>query len=238
MMPTRGGAEPGEPQGKRPLRIVVVEDHYLVREGVKMLLETEPGIEVLATCGDFDSALTVIGAELPDVVLTDIRMPPNNTDEGIRLATQLRKTHPEIGVVVLSQYSEPRYALMLLESGSDRCAYVLKDRLHDREQLVQAIRAVANGESVIDPKVVELLVRARTRSSPSPLEELTRREREILTEIATGKSNAAIAETLVLSKRAVEKHINSIFWKLDLTDTAQVSPRVKATLMRLSEAGD
>jgi DNA-binding NarL/FixJ family response regulator len=173
------------------------------------------------------------------VVLTDIRMPPTETDEGIRLAAHLRTAHPEIGVVVLSQYSDPGFVLALLESGSDGRAYLLKERVHDRGQLVGAIEAVANGESVIDPKLVEVLVAAKTRSDRSPLSELTRRELEVLAAIAEGKSNAAISRTLVLSKRAVEKHINSIFIKLNLSGApgaGAVSPRVKATLLFLAES--
>jgi DNA-binding NarL/FixJ family response regulator len=169
------------------------------------------------------------------VVLTDIRMPPSDTDEGIRVAARLRESHPGIGVVVLSQYSEPSYALALLESGSERRAYLLKERVRDRAQLLSTIRAVAAGESVIDPKIVELLVAARTRANETPLAELTPREREVLAEIAQGKSNTAIAESLVLTKRAVEKHINSIFMKLGLSGSEDVAKRVKATLMFLAE---
>jgi DNA-binding NarL/FixJ family response regulator len=163
-------------------------------------------------------------------------MPPSESDEGIQIAARLRETHPEIGVVVLSQYSDPAYALTLLESGSDRRAYLLKERVHDRAQLLSTIQAVADGGSVIDPKIVEVLVAARARSDSSPLTELTRREYEVLAEIAQGKSNTAIAESLVLTKRAVEKHINSIFMKLGLTGEDDIAKRVKATLMFLFEA--
>ncbi len=172
----------------------------------------------------------------PDVVLTDIRMPPTSSDEGIRLAGELRETHPQIGVVVLSQFSDPIYALALLERGSDRRAYLLKERVHNRAELMAAIRAVAEGGSMIDPKIVEALVAARSRAERSPLNELTAREREVLAEIAQGKSNTAIAEALFLTKRAVEKHINSIFLKLGLADAEDVSKRVKAALMFLSDA--
>jgi DNA-binding NarL/FixJ family response regulator len=166
-------------------------------------------------------------------------MPPSETDEGIRLAARLRESHPQIGVVVLSQYADPSYALALLGSGSDGRAYLLKERVHDRAQLVATIRAVAEGGSVIDPKVVEVLVAAKARADRSPLAELTPREREVLSEIAQGKSNTAIADSLVLTKRAVEKHINSIFMKLGLSDEEVVAKRVKATLMFLAdEAGD
>ena len=172
------------------------------------------------------------------MVLTDIRMPPTQTDEGIRLAARLRTTHPEIGVVVLSQYADPVYVLALLESGSDGRAYLLKERLHDRRQLVAAIESVAGGESVIDAKIVEVLVAAKARSDRSPLGELTPRELEVLAAIAEGKSNAAISEGLVLTKRAVEKHINAIFLKLNLSHVSgaeEVSPRVKAALVFLAE---
>jgi DNA-binding NarL/FixJ family response regulator len=220
-----------------PLRVVVAEDSYLVREGITMLLEGEPTVEVVGTCEDRDALVGLVEDARPDVVLTDIRMPPGNGDEGIAVAGELRSTHPDIGVVVLSHYMEPRYALMLLDRGSDGRAYLLKERLHDRSELVRAIRAVADGDSVIDPKIVEVLVAARSKAESSPLAELTPRESEILAEIASGKSNAAIAESLVLTKRAVEKHINSIFWKLGLTSSDDVSRRVKATLMYLADEG-
>ena len=163
-------------------------------------------------------------------------MPPTSTDEGIRLAALLREEHPDIGVVVLSNYAEPAYALALLESGSEGRAYLLKDRVHDRAQLVAAIETVAAGGSMIDSKIVEALVAAKLRIEHSPLAELTGRELEVLAEIAEGKSNAAIADTLVLTKRAVEKHINSIFLKLDLAYAEDVSKRVKATLLFLADS--
>jgi DNA-binding NarL/FixJ family response regulator len=218
---------------------VLGEDSYIVREGLQQVLAGAPEVHVETGCGDIDSLMREIEARRPDVVLTDIRMPPTETDEGIRLAAHLRTAHPEIGVVVLSQYSDPGFVLALLESGSDGRAYLLKERVHDRGQLVGAIEAVANGESVIDPKLVEVLVAAKTRSDRSPLSELTRRELEVLAAIAEGKSNAAISRTLVLSKRAVEKHINSIFIKLNLSGApgaGAVSPRVKATLLFLAES--
>ena len=221
-----------------PIRVIVGEDNYLVREGLRQLLAGAPDVDLVAECGDLDSLRREIEAHAPDVVLTDIRMPPTQTDEGIRLAAELRSAHPEVGVVVLSQYADPTYVLPLLDSGSDRRAYLLKERVHDRRQLVEAIAAVAAGDSVIDPKVVELLVAARTRSERSPLAELTPRELEVLSAIAEGRSNAAISESLVLTKRAVEKHINAIFLKLNLShsENAQdVSPRVKAALLFLAE---
>jgi DNA-binding NarL/FixJ family response regulator len=168
------------------------------------------------------------------VVITDIRMPPTGTDEGIRLAALLREDHPATGVVVLSQYANPEYALALLERGSDRRAYLLKERIADADDLLDAIRAVAHGRSVIDPQVVESLVSASRRPRPSALDRLTSRELEVLGEMAQGKSNAAIASSLLLSERAIEKHSNSIFSKLDLTEEPDVNRRVKAVLLYLA----
>jgi DNA-binding NarL/FixJ family response regulator len=220
-----------------PIRLVLAEDHYLVREGVRRLLETQPDLEVVAVCEDLDSLLAAVDAEKPDVVVTDIRMPPGRTDEGIQAAERLRETNEEVGVVVLSQYSEPRYALALLEGGTARRAYLLKERVEDVEQLVAAIRAVAGGGSVIDPKVVETLVAAKARAEESPLHELTPRERDVLREMAEGKNNAAIAQSLFLTERSVEKVIHSIFLKLDLAWETSVHKRVKAVILYLSESG-
>ena len=218
-----------------PLAIALADDSLIVREGVAQILAGEPEMQIVASCGDLPSLLEAVEAERPNVVVTDIRMPPTSTDEGIRLATLLREKHPEIGVVVLSNYAEAVYALALLESGSEGRAYLLKERIHDRAQLVAAITSVAAGGSMLDSKIVEPLVAAKLRSERSPVGELTGREREVLAEIAKGKSNAAIADTLVLTKRAVEKHINSIFLKLNLSDAEDVSKRVKATLLFLAE---
>jgi DNA-binding NarL/FixJ family response regulator len=218
------------------ITVALGEDSLIVREGIQQLLATEPDIDVVASCGDLDSLVEAVEAVAPDVVVTDIRMPPTQTDEGIRVAVMLRDSQPGTGVVVLSQYAEPSYALTLLDGGSDGRAYLLKQRVYDRAELVAAIRSVASGGSVIDPKIVEALVTAKARSEQSPLTALTPRENHVLAEIARGKSNAAIAESLVLSKRAVEKHINSIFLKLDLSDAEDVSKRVKATLVFLAEA--
>jgi DNA-binding NarL/FixJ family response regulator len=215
--------------------VALADDNLIVREGIAQLLSGQEDIEVVAACEDLDSLLQAIEERRPDVVVTDIRMPPTHTDEGIRLAALLRERHPEIGVVVLSNYAEPGFAMALLESGSEGRAYLLKERVHSRTQLASAIHSVAAGGSVMDPKIVEPLVTARARSERSPLSELTAREREVLAEIAQGKSNAAIAESLVLTKRAVEKHINSIFLKLNLSDIEDVSKRVKAALLFLAE---
>jgi DNA-binding NarL/FixJ family response regulator len=219
----------------RSIAIALADDSLIVREGIARILAGQPGIRVVASCGDLPSLLAAVDSEHPTVVVTDIRMPPTGTDEGIRLAAQLRETHPAIGVVVLSNYAEPAYALALLESGSEGRAYLLKERVHDRAQLVAAIEAVAAGGSVLDSKIVEPLVAAKLQVERSPLAALTVREGEVLAEIAKGKSNAAIADTLVLTKRAVEKHINSIFLKLDLSYSEDVSKRVMATLLFLAD---
>ena len=214
------------------IRVVLADDHYLVREGVRRLLETQTELEVVAVCGDLASLLDAVERERPDVVVTDIRMPPGGGDEGLQAAERLRETHPNVGVVVLSQYVQPAYALALLESGTAGRAYLLKERVEDVEQLVGAVRAVAGGDSVIDPKVVEALVAAKA----SPLAELTPRERDVLRGMAEGKNNAAIAESLVLTERSIEKVIHSIFLKLGLAWEAAVHKRVKAVILYLAEA--
>jgi DNA-binding NarL/FixJ family response regulator len=216
------------------VRVVVADDNYLVREAVSRLVEAEDDLTVVGSCGSYDDLLALVRDQAPDVVVTDIRMPPTGTDEGIRAAAELRATHPSVGVVVLSQYVAPSYAVALLDGGSEGRAYLLKDRVADADDLVAAVRSVAAGGSVIDPKVVEEVVSARSRAPSSPLDHLTRREREILAEMAQGKSNAAIAATLVLSERAVEKHINSILSKLHLTEEPDVNRRVKAVLVYLA----
>jgi DNA-binding NarL/FixJ family response regulator len=216
------------------IRIVVAEDSYIVREGVRRLLETQRELEVAAACEDLDSLLAAVEEQRPDVVLTDIRMPPTRVDEGIQAARRLRETNPETGVVVLSQYAEPAYALALLEGGADRRAYLLKERVDDLDQLAGAIHAVAEGGSAIDPKIVEALV-AASAAERSPLDELTPRELDVLREMAEGANNAAIAATLVLSERSVEKVIHSIFLKLGLGWESAVHKRVKAVLLYLAE---
>jgi DNA-binding NarL/FixJ family response regulator len=224
-----------------PIRVVIGEDNLVVREGLEQVLASQPNVEVIGSYTNLPLLLEGVEADPPDVVLTDIRMPPTSTDEGIRAATILRETHPSVGVVVLSQFAEPTYALALLESGSEGRGYLLKERVHDRAQLASALETVAGGGSMVDAKIVDMLVAAKTQAERSPLAELTQREREVLAQIAQGKSNSAIAESLVLTKRAVEKHINSIFSKLNLSDAEQASKRVKAALAFLSEepvAGD
>jgi DNA-binding NarL/FixJ family response regulator len=216
------------------IRVVLADDHYLVREGIRRLLETEPELEVAAVCGDLDSLLAAVEAEQPDVVITDIRMPPHGLDEGIQAAAQIRERYPSVGVVVLSQYAEPRYALALLESGTARRAYLLKERVDDVAELLAAIRTVADGGSVIDPAVVEALVADKARMTESPLRELTPRELDVLREMAEGRNNAAIAAALVISERSVENVIHSIFMKLGIAWESSVHKRVKAVLLYLS----
>lgn len=218
-----------------PIRVVVAEDSYPIREFLTVILTSAPAVELAAVCSNGNELRKAIAASRPDVIVTDIRMPPSGAEEGIRVATSLRETHPEIGVVVLSQYAEPAYALALFVGGTGRRAYLLKEQICDRAELIGAIEKVANGGSVVDPLIVDMLIRARSRASDSKLARLTSREREVLAEIATGKSNAAIADSLVLTKRAVEKHVNSIFAKLDLPDSEDVSRRVKATLIFLDQ---
>ena len=218
-----------------PIRIVVAEDNALLRDGLVRLISSIADFELAGSCGTYDDLCELVEQTNPDVVVTDIRMPPTGTDEGIRIATTLRTTHPETGVVVLSQFASPAYAMALLAEGSHRRAYLLKDRVADVDDLVAAIRQVHEGGAVIDPKVVEQIVGGSIRRSRSPLEHLTKREREILGEMAQGKSNAAIAATLILSERAVEKHTNSIFSKLLLTEERDVNRRVTAVLMYLTE---
>lgn len=219
------------------VRVVIAEDSLLVREGIVKLLDAHPSIEVVGVCEDLPGLLQTVDDTTPDVVLTDIRMPPTGTDEGIRAAATLRERHPGVGVVVLSQFAEPAYALELLDGGSKGRAYLLKERLGDVEQLVSAIVQVAAGGSVVDPKVVDVLVAARSRPASSPLARLTPRESEVLSEIAQGKNNSAVAASLVLSERAVEKHINSVFSKLDLSEEMEVHRRVKAVLLYLAGQG-
>ncbi len=219
------------------IRVVIADDSLLVREGIVKLLETADDLAVTASCVDLAGLLEAVHADPPDVVLTDIRMPPTGTDEGIRAAAELRRTHPTLGVLVLSQYAEPGYVLELLDGGSEHRGYLLKERLADGSELISALREVAAGGSVVDPKVVESLVTARRRNEAGPLDRLTPRESEVLAEIAKGRNNASIASTLVLSQRAVEKHINSLFSKLDLTEDPESHRRVKAVLLYLSREG-
>jgi DNA-binding NarL/FixJ family response regulator len=218
-----------------PIRVVLAEDHYLVREGVRRLIEAQPELELIAVCEDLDSLLAAIEADPPDVVLTDIRMPPTGTDEGLQAAERMRVAHPEGGVVLLSQYVDPQYVLAFLAHGSKGRGYLLKERVSDVGQLLAAIQEVARGGSVIDPKVIDALVAGRSRSRSSPLRQITPRELDILSEMAQGKNNLAIASSLVLSERAVEKHISSIFSKLGLSEEREIHRRVKAVLLFLAD---
>jgi DNA-binding NarL/FixJ family response regulator len=218
------------------LRLVLAEDSFLMRDGISALLELADDVDVVGSCEDYDSLLRAVAAHRPDVVLTDIRMPPSQTDEGIRAADVIRADHPEIGVVVLSQYVEPEYARRLFENGSERRAYLLKERVADLDELEGAIRRVADGGSVIDPKVVETLIGVGAKRDFDALDRLTERERDVLAEMATGKSNSAIGEALFISARSVEKHINAIFTKLDLVQTDDAHRRVQAVLVFLGLA--
>jgi len=218
-----------------PIRVAIAEDNVLLRDGLARLISSTSDFELVGTAASYDELLELVGESEPDVVVTDIRMPPTGTDEGIRAAAALRVSHPRIGVIVLSQYVSPAYALSLLSQGSERRGYLLKDRVADVDDLVDAIRVVHDGGAVIDPKVVEQLVTSSSRRTKAPLDFLTPREREVLGEMAQGKSNAAVAASLVLSERAVEKHINSIFSKLHLTEERDVNRRVAAVLLYLTE---
>ncbi|MFI7128156.1 response regulator [Nonomuraea sp. NPDC050153] len=215
------------------LRIVIAEDSLLVRAGIQALVATEPGVEVAAVCSGYDALMAGVEREKPDVVVTDIRMPPTLTDEGIRAATALRRTHPEVAVLVLSQFLDPGYLLALIEGGSSRRGYLLKERVAAPGELISAVRTVASGGSFIDPVVVDSLVSAKVRNEGDALRRLTPRERETLAEVAAGRSNLAIAAGFGVSERAVEKYINSIFMKLGLHGDRDTNRRVKAVLMFL-----
>jgi DNA-binding NarL/FixJ family response regulator len=218
-----------------PIRVVLAEDHYLLREGMRRMLEAQPGLEVVAVCEDLGSLLAAVETKQPDVVVTDIRMPPGDGDEGIEAAELFRTTSPRLGVVILSQYVQPSYALALFEGGTAGRAYLLKERVEAIEQLVGAIHAVAEGRSVVDPRVVEALVAAKKQKEHSPLHELTPREHDVLREMAEGKNNAAIAASLTLTEPSVEKVIHSIFRKLGLAWETSAHKRVKAVILYLGE---
>ena len=218
------------------VRVMLAEDDVLVRQGVEAVLASADDLTLATSASDLDSALRAIESSEPDVVVTDIKMPPTMTDEGIRLAAEIERRHPGTGVVVLSQYDDPDYVLSLLGAGTKGRAYLLKERVSDVEELCSAIRTVAKGGSVLDPQVVERLVQARTRRT-SPLDRLTPRETEVLAAMARGLSNGAIADELGVGVRAVEKHINAIFLKLDLSEETAVHKRVVAVVTFLSEVG-
>jgi len=216
------------------IRVALAEDHVLLREGISRLVAASDDFELVGVASDLPELLAVVTEHDPDVVITDIRMPPTGTNEGIQAAAWLRQHRPGTGVVVLSQYTAPAYAVALLEHGSAGRAYLLKDQVASVDELARAIRTVASGGSVIDPRVVDELVRARSQRRMSPLSSLTARESQILAEMAQGKSNAAIAAALTVTERAVEKHTNSIFAKLGLSEEKDVNRRVKAVLLFLS----
>jgi DNA-binding NarL/FixJ family response regulator len=218
------------------VRVVFAEDNYLVREGTAALLQTSDEVELIGTASSFDELMTAVEELKPEVVLTDIRMPPSNTTEGIDAARRIRADHPDIGVVVLSQFAEEEYAYELLKDGAAGLGYLLKERVANLEELIRALNEVAKGGSVLDPKVVETLVSAKDRMAHSPLGQLTEREREVLENMAQGKNNASIAKSLFLTERAVEKHINSLFHKLGLSEETDVHRRVKAVLAFLRES--
>jgi DNA-binding NarL/FixJ family response regulator len=213
--------------------VVVADDEYLVREGARSVLSAAPGVEVVGVAGDPVELAALLEATSPDAVVLDIRMPPTYRTEGIEAAQRIRETYPRIGVVILSQYSDPEYALELLREGSSRVAYLLKERLGDQVRLVGAIREVVDGGSVLDPKVVDSLMEAQRRRSRSRLHGLTEREHQVLGLMASGRNNAAIAREMVLSERAVEKHINSIFHRLGLNRGMDINQRVTAVLFFL-----
>jgi DNA-binding NarL/FixJ family response regulator len=221
--------------GQERIRVAIADDSFLIREAVALLLARMDGIALVASCGDGTALWDVIETEGLDAVIVDMRMPPAGELEGIEIAKRLREKHPDVGVVLLSQYAEPRYGLDLMHPSAAGRAYLLKDRVHDREELESAIRTVAHGGTMIDPGMVRLLLEAQRQRRDSPVAELTRREQDVLGEMAQGKSNQAIAERLSLTKRAVEKHVGSIFMKLELADEEMVSRRVAAVLLYLAE---
>jgi DNA-binding NarL/FixJ family response regulator len=218
------------------IRVVLGDDSFLAREGIARVLDGIEDVDLVAACGDLEELRSAVDRDNPDVVVTDIRMPPTNTDEGIRFSRELRTSHPKVGVVVLSQHAEPAYAMSLFEDGSNQRAYLLKERVKDEDELARALREVVAGRSLVDPRIVDKLVSARLNNDPG-LEKLTPREREILSMIAEGRSNTSIAETLEITKRAVERHINGIFLKLDLGEASDVNRRVKAALLYLTGNG-
>ncbi len=216
-------------------RLLLAEDNFLIREGVRGMLSSTGTVEVVASCGNLDEAVEAIDRLVPDVVLTDIRMPPHRRDEGIVIAAHCRRQHPSMGVVLLSQYVEASYVRTLLTEGTHGRGYLLKERVADLDDLLAAIDEVAGGGSAIDPKVVETLVTGKSLAGGSEIARLTPRERQVLACIAQGHTNAAVAGELFLTQHAVEKHIHAIFTKLGLSGDRTNHPRVRATLMYLAE---
>jgi DNA-binding NarL/FixJ family response regulator len=239
----RARAGPSSRPGPRadvatPVRVAIADDAYLIREALAGVLSHMEGIDLVASCAAGDELLAAVEAAQPHVAIVDIRMPPTGDEEGIRVANQLRQDHPEVGVIVLSQFAGPAYALAVLEDGAEGRGYLLKERLHDANELHAAINIVAEGGTTIDPTLVRELLATDIAPQRTPLDELSPREREVLAQMAEGKSNAAIAESLVLTKRAVEKHVGQIFQKLGLEDDEVVSRRVTAVLLYLTAAAE
>jgi DNA-binding NarL/FixJ family response regulator len=221
----------------RAITVVMAEDNLLVREGVRGILAADPGLELLAVCADADALREAIAEHHPDVVVTDIHMPPGMSDEGIQVAQQLRATSPSTGVVVLSSRDDSQYAIDLLEGGAQGRAYLLKERVGVPGQLVNAVREVAHGGSVIDPRIVELLMTKPTSRTSTALAHLTPRELEVLAAMARGSNNSSIAAELFLTVRGVERHINALFGKLGLGEEPDYHRRVRAVLLYLADAG-
>ncbi|WP_345380023.1 response regulator transcription factor [Pseudonocardia yuanmonensis] len=217
------------------MRVVLAEDNALLRHGLVRLIDGAEDLSLVGAAPDLPTLTALIDEHDPDVVVTDIRMPPTNSDEGLSVAADLRVRKPGTGVILLSQYAEAQYALTLLADGTARRGYLLKERVADGDELAEAVRRVAEGGSVIDPTVIEGLVAAQ-RAKPSELDALTPRELEVLGEMAQGKSNASIAASLVLSERAIEKHTNSIFSKLGLSEERDLNRRVSAVLVYLQNS--
>jgi DNA-binding NarL/FixJ family response regulator len=225
------------PASGRRIRVLLGEDNFLAREGITSVIRQLDGVDLVGACVDFDTLRTEVARLEPDVVLTDVRMPPTHTDEGVRLAVELRATHPRMGVIVLSQHAEPVYAMALFAQGSHRRAYLLKERVRDAAEFERAIHDVAEGGALVDPRIVDALMTAQRRREHSLVPGLTEREHEILALIAEGRTNGGIAERLAITTRSVEKHINAIFPKLGLTETQDTSRRVRATLFYLADEG-
>lgn len=223
---------------ERPIRVLIIEDDYLVREGTRAVLDAHPDTEVAGTASSPAEVDGLFADGGVDAAIVDIRMPPTHTTEGIDLARRLRETYPDLGIVVLSQHHDPEYALALLEDGSERLAYLLKERLGQAEELVRALREVTAGGSVLDPKIVDALLEAKRKRRSSRLSDLTPREIDVLAQMATGKQNSSIAEELFISERSVEKHASAIFQKLGLSGSSDLNRRVAAVLFFLQRSPD
>lgn len=215
-------------------RVVIADDALLMRQGVQAVLATLEGIEVVAEADDYLSLMEAVHLHRPDLVVTDVRMPPTHTNEGIRAAREIRSAYPDVGIIVLSQYLDADYVIELLEDGTEGLGYLLKENVADRRQLALAIDAVCSASSSIDPAAIEIFVQARSQR-PSPIDDLTERERAVLALIAEGLRNSAIAERLHLSEKSIEKHIGVIFTKLHLSDESETNRRVRSVLLWLAQ---